>query len=152
MLFGCALGATLLLGRARHDALGAELTLELTLIANDERTLACASDVRPRDQGIEYACAFDRRQRPQPRAPATLQPFVTTAGEVVVLAGVFQQPELRKKMDSGREQRGKRWKLRCKAKVLARPPAISARFVADGGWDERRNVTAAAVQTCSVLD
>ena len=108
------------------------------MVTADRDDLACASD---RAFG-RYRCAFGASGAPWPAPPSRaerLAPYVTTGQHLIVIAGLFEQPEIAARtaaeapLNLPRDSRP-RFAARCRLTLLGRIAGFRDRWLASAPW------------------
>ena len=73
---------------------GTARTVELTLVRNDKRNLACASDAVVADLHCGYRRNFREADSSGPDDPHIVQPYNTVGNELLLGAGLWNSPDL----------------------------------------------------------
>jgi hypothetical protein len=142
-MFGVALlGAVLALTVGRGTS-STWTTVETTFTPADAEGLACVGQVG------EVRCALDGQGAPVPTPTPPLRPFVTTGGELVLFAGVFESPKVASWLERARGTEV-RVHVRCAAKLLTRSVQVRLRFRSTDPLGPRE-VPAFTVKDCEPL-
>jgi hypothetical protein len=108
--------------------LGATKMVEITLIREDKKTLACASDKS--FSGVH--CGYRQSGQPwgttQETDPQVLQPFNTVKNELFLAAGLWQSPILHEPLPT------ERFTVVCNYRVLGVLRAVSLRWSLTGSF------------------
>ena len=108
--------------------LGATKMVEITLIREDKKTLACASDKS--FSGVH--CGYQQNGQPwgttQETDPQVLQPFNTVKNELFLAAGLWQSPILHEPLPT------ERFTVVCNYRVLGVLRAVSLRLALTGSF------------------
>ena len=108
--------------------LGATKMLEITLIRDDKKTLACASDKT--FSGVH--CGYHKNSQPwgatQDTDPNVLQPFNTVKNELFLAAGLWQTPILSNELPK------ERFTVVCNYQVLGVLKDVSLRWSLTGNF------------------
>jgi hypothetical protein len=125
---------------------GQVVDVEITLVASDDKDLACASE-----EVIEGRhCQFEAKAKPWSKGtdPGTqlLKPYTTTDRIQFLAAGLWDQPAMAKdKLPPSR------FTVKCKLKVEGKAKKPSIRWAADQQWNDQTNDWfAGSVSDCSV--
>jgi hypothetical protein len=125
---------------------GQVVDVEITLVASDDRDLACASE----DVIEGRHCQFEAKAKPWSKGtdPGTqlLKPYTTTDRVQFLAAGLWDQPAMAKdKLPPSR------FTVKCKYKVEGKVKKPSVRWAADQQWnDQPGDWFAGSVSDCSV--
>jgi hypothetical protein len=133
---------------------GKEIEVPITLVTADRHELACAlaQDV----QGYGCAWADPETRNPSPPAPERLlAPYMTTTGQLYLVAGLFEQPAVSQRFERERPEGRKRQDLRrftavCKLRLLAEAPDVRLQFAPAAPWSEPARAWLGVPQQCIV--
>ncbi len=128
---------------------GAEGTVHLTVITADYNKLACAHG----ESVGNYHCAFDGQKKPWPTAAEAphddnkkqiIQPYRTTDGSLILLAGLWAQPEVATRLHNEpphavTEKKLARFVVECRVKFLAEWEAPLVRWAPGQAWAPQGN-------------
>jgi len=125
--------------------LGATKMLEITLIREDKKTLACASDKVI--GGVH--CGYKANGQPwgatQETDPNVLQPFNTVKNELFLAAGLWQSPILHEPLPA------ERFTVVCNYRVLGVLRAVSLRWSLTGSFGPvDQSVTVGTLSDCTI--
>lgn len=141
---------------------GTKGTVHVTLITADYDKLDCADK---RKVG-EFHCAFEEEKKPFPRAPdapyddnklTTLQPYRTTDGQLLFLAGLWAQPEISMRLhrEPGRnvaEKRLARFVTECQVEFLEEWPDAQYRWSPRDNFGKGETAMVARPIECHVFE
>jgi hypothetical protein len=125
--------------------LGATKMLEITLIREDKKTLACASDKS--FAGVH--CGYKQNGQPwgttQETDPHVLQPFNTVKNELFLAAGLWQSPILHEPLPA------ERFTVVCNYRVLGVLRAVSLRWSLTGNFGPvDQSVAVGTLSDCTI--
>jgi hypothetical protein len=125
--------------------LGATKMLEITLIREDKKTLACASDKF--FAGVH--CGYKQNGQPwgttQETDPHVLQPFNTVKNELFLAAGLWQSPILHEPLPA------ERFTVVCNYRVLGVLRAVSLRWSLTGNFGPvDQSVAVGTLSDCTI--
>ena len=125
---------------------GAKVAFIFTLVPPDATGLGCSSA-----QPIEgERCEFDG-DGVRVKVDSPLRPYSTTTQELVLLAGVFEDPSVSKWIEQASEKHDdKRVTVRCTGTYLGRAPRVKVRWAPDGSFDPASDVRLGRVNKCDV--
>ncbi len=137
---------------------GAVVDMSITLVAADERDLACAL---PDPIGAAH-CAYSEPDKPWREAAhhaesseSLLAPYQTTEGGAVILGDVFSQPDVaRRAARDGALARPaqKRFVADCTVRLVERRPSVAVRFGKNAAWGVFDQPWIGIAETCRVRD
>lgn len=123
------------------------MSISITVIPPDAVNLDCASGVRFEDT----QCAFDSGAKPQPVAKP-LRPYVTTGRELLLLSGVFEEPNVGAWLQRARQTGSDaRVTLNCDVTMLGRLRSVVVRWQTNAAWGQEKDVPVAKVKKCQVV-
>lgn len=139
-------GALLLVtvGRGAPSPSGT-LRFDVTIVADDADNLDCASSIVVDGQ----RCGFDANGKPVEVA-RPLRPFVSTSGELLLMSGAFESPDVAHWLDSTARRDPQRVTLRCRGTWLGRAPRVDVRMRRALSFSAARGVPMVAAKQCSV--
>jgi len=144
---GIALAAAAFFSRGGPASPGASVPFVVTVVPGDAHDLECAAAA---PLGGER-CRLDDQDHPT-GAEQPLRPFVTTGGELILLARLFEEPHvaawLREALAAGSTARVT---LDCRGQYLGTSGPVRVRFGATARWDHQREVTAGRIEECTVV-
>jgi hypothetical protein len=120
--------------------------LEITLIADDKKNLACAAP-----DAIEGKhCAFEAQAKPWSKGDSTddktlLKPYTTVDHVQVLAAGLWSDPALTGTLPATR------FSVKCKFKVEGKMKTTSMRWNIDGGWNDVKDLHAGSLSGCKLV-
>lgn len=125
--------------------LGSTKMLEITLIREDKKTLACASDKTI--DGVH--CGYKANGQPwgttQETDPTVLQPFNTVKNELFLAAGLWQSPILHEPLPA------ERFTVVCNYHVLGVLRAVSLRWSLTGSFGPvDQSVAVGSLSDCTI--
>jgi uncharacterized membrane protein len=103
---------------------GSTRTVELTLLSDDSHDLACASDLAVAGLRCAYSAGRQNTVPPSPDDRKLLQPYNTTANELLLGAGLWVSPALKQPLPT------QRFTVTCTYHVLGILTSVSIRFKA----------------------
>jgi len=132
---------------------GGIVDVPVTLVTADRNELACALP----DSIQQYACAWsgpDSKREPLPSPERVLAPYLTTSGQLFLIAGLFEQPAVAQRYDRENPSGRKREELRrftasCKLRLLGEVDA-RVQFSPGSPWGELQKVWATAPTQCTI--
>jgi hypothetical protein len=132
---------------------GGTLDVPITLVTADRHELACAMPEAVEQYGCAYAQQGVKRE-PAPSPEHLLAPYLTTSGQLFLVAGLFEQPAVAQRYDRENPAGRKREELRrftatCKLKLLREVDA-RVQFAPGSPWGEPQMVWAAAPVQCAI--
>jgi len=148
-------GVWLFLGGKRYRAeyagstqgwrVGTTRAVELTLIREDKRNLACAS----KHVVAGLRCAFDEEQKPvgslSADRPEVLQPYATTSGDLLLGAGLWTAEDMKHDLPP------KRFSVVCDYDIKGVLKSARIRFDHDAAFNPAgRTVTVGTLKNCLV--
>jgi hypothetical protein len=122
---------------------GSTRAVDLTLVKEDKRNLACASD-----QAIEgLHCGYRRDLREagplSPDNPQILQPYNTVGNELLLGAGLWTSPDLKEPLPHGR------FTVSCNYRIKGVMKSASIRFAPTGAFGPAgKTVTVGTLTEC----
>lgn len=132
---------------------GAIIDAPITLVTADRNDLACAmaSDVSG------YACAYSAPDKPNGSLPAAdhvIAPYMTTQGQLFLVAGLFEQAPVderyRKEPPEGKKRETlRRFTANCKIKLVGEVEA-RLRWAQNGPWGEPTRAWTAVPAGCKL--
>jgi hypothetical protein len=118
-----------------------------TLVPPDAKGLGCASAVPFEGE----QCEFDGEGAPI-KVEHPLRPFTTTSQEVVLLAGVFEDPNVLKWLvEADKKNDEQRVTVRCEGSPVGRAPSVKVHWAVDGSFEVAEDIRIARVQKCHVM-
>jgi len=141
---------------------GTKGTVHVTLVTADYDKLDCADKRRVG----EFHCAFEDEKKPFPRAPdapyddnklTVLQPYRTTDGQLLFLAGLWAQPEIAMRLhrEPGRsvpEKRLARFVTECQVEFLEEWPDALYRWAPRDAFGKGETAMVARPIECHVFE
>lgn len=118
---------------------------EVTIVRDDFDNLDCASSTVFDGQ----RCAFDASEKPVD-VPRPLRPFVSTSGELLVMSGAFEAPDVVDWLERTPRRDPRRVTLRCRGTWLGRAARIDARMRREEAFQPARDVPVVLAKQCSV--
>jgi hypothetical protein len=120
--------------------------LDLTLVADDKKNLACAA---PDEIGGAH-CAFEAQAKPWSKGDSAddkklLKPYTTVDHVQVLAAGVWSDPALAGTLPTTR------FTVKCKYKVEGKMKVASMRWASDGPWYESKDIYSGSVSGCKLV-
>jgi hypothetical protein len=120
--------------------------LELTLVADDKKNLACATP----DELGGARCAFEDKAKPRPAADSAddkklLKPYTTVDHVQILAAGVWSDPALAGTLPTTR------FSVKCKYKVEGKMKAASIRWASDGPWYDSKDLYTGSISGCKLV-
>jgi hypothetical protein len=134
---------------------GTVIDAPITVVTMDRLDLSCAMPGEL--QG--YRCVWsDPTTKAEPPADPqhTLAPYLTTSGQLFLVAGLFEQPSVSARYDRERPEGRKREELRrftasCKLKLLAEAPEVRLQFAPGSPWGEAQRAWVGVPSDCSIM-
>jgi hypothetical protein len=125
---------------------GDSADLELTLIADDKKNLACASA----DEIDGKHCGFEAQTKPWSKGDNAddkklLKPYTTVDHVQILAAGVWSDPALAGTLPTTR------FSVKCKYKVEGKMKAASMRWASDGPWYESKDIYSGSISGCKLV-
>jgi hypothetical protein len=125
---------------------GDSADLELTLVADDKKNLACSS---PDEIGGAH-CAFEAQGKPWSKGDSAddkklLKPYTTVDHVQILASGVWSDPAL------GGALPATRFSVKCKLKVDGKMKAASIRWASDGPWYDSKDLYAGSISGCKLV-
>jgi hypothetical protein len=153
-LFAIGFGAWLALAWRGHrgEAVGMQTAwhrgagnlVEITLVREDELRLACASSLTP--DGL--ACAYDGDHGPRAPLPpdaTRLRPYATVGGDLLLGAGLWASPTLRRPLPA------ERFTVVCDFEIVELLRSVSLHWAADGPFDAAtKSLPAGRLHGCAI--
>lgn len=132
---------------------GVIIDAPITLVTADRNDLSCAMD----SAVSGYACAFSAPDKPNAALPAAdhvLAPYMTTQGQLFLVAGLFEQAPVderyRKEPPEGKKRETlRRFTAQCKIKLVGEVEA-RLRWAQNGPWGEPARAWTAVPAGCKV--
>ena len=120
--------------------------LEITLVADDKKNLACATP----DEIGGARCAFEDKAKPRPAADSAddkklLKPYTTVDRVQVLAAGLWSDPALSGTLPTSR------FSVKCKFKVEGKMKTTSMRWAIDGGWNDVKDLYTGSISGCKLV-
>src|SRR5512132_358439 len=120
--------------------------LELTLVADDKKNLACAT---PDEIGGAH-CAFEDKTKPWSKGDSAddkklLKPYTTVDHVQVLASGVWSDPALTGTLPTTR------FSVKCKYKVEGKMKAASIRWASDGPWYDSKDLYTGSISGCKLV-
>ena len=120
--------------------------LELTLVADDKKNLACAT---PDEIGGAH-CAFEDKAKPWSKGDSAddkklLKPYTTVDHVQILAAGVWSDPALAGALPTTR------FSVKCKYKVEGKMKAASIRWASDGPWYDSKDLYSGSISGCKLV-
>jgi hypothetical protein len=120
--------------------------LEITLIADDKKNLACAAP----DEIEGKHCAFEAQAKPWSKGDSTddkklLKPYTTVDHVQVLAAGLWTDPALTGTLPTTR------FSVKCKFKVEGKVKTTSMRWAIDGGWNDVKDLYTGSISGCKLV-
>lgn len=132
---------------------GSVVDAPVTLVTADRHELACAMP------GVveQYACGWngpESRRDPLPAPEHVLAPYLTTSGQLFLIAGLFEQTSVAQRYERENPAGRKREELRrftatCRLRLLGEVDA-RVQFSPGSPWGEPQKVWAAAPLQCAI--
>ncbi len=139
--------ASLLLSFGRGRPSASAESISITVVPPDAVNLDCSSGVRFDDT----QCAFDSAGKPQAVAKP-LRPYVSTSRELLLLSGVFEDPDVSAWLQRARQTGSDaRVTLNCNLANLGRLRTVVVRFQRSAAWGQEKDVPVAKVKKCQVV-
>lgn len=125
---------------------GETVDLDLTLIADDKKNLACATT----DEIGGAHCAFEAQAKPWSKGDSAddkklLKPYTTVDHVQILASGVWSDPALTGTLPTAR------FSVKCKYKVDGKVKAASIRWASDGPWYDSKDLYAGSISGCKVI-
>lgn len=146
---GIALAAVVLcigliaFGRGSAAGPGSEFRIDVTIVPSDSGDLDCDSPITL--GGLR--CAFDDKRRVLDDDRA-LRPFVSTQGELVLLANLFTAPSVSDWV--ARARADQRVEVSCRVRRLGTFDAVGVRFKRNSAFEKQSKILAAQGLDCKV--
>jgi hypothetical protein len=120
--------------------------LELTVIADDKKNLACAST----DDVAGAHCAFEDKAKPRPSGDIAddkklLKPYTTVDHVQVLASGLWTDPGMTGTLPTAR------FSVKCKYKVEGKMKAAAIRWAIDGQWYDSKDLYSGSISGCKVV-
>ncbi len=142
---GALVAAAAIFGSAFLHGPSDRVNVSVTVVPLDATTLEC------RSAGAVAELHCGELNQAALADPRLLRPYVTVSGELVLLAGVFQQPDVAEWLAGARRKRHTdRVTLRCEALRRGDLPNLELRFSPTDAWQPQRQVPALSVERCRV--
>ena len=133
---------------------GSVVDAPITLVTADRHELACAM------QGdiAGCKCAWSEPSTKNSVDPVhTLAPYMTTAGQLFLVAGLFEQPQVSLRYDRERPDGRKREELRrftatCKLKLMGEAPEVRLQFSQGSPWGESVRAWVGVPSECTTVN
>jgi hypothetical protein len=144
-------------------AVGKEADVQITLITDDSRRLACASDTVVEDTH----CSSDGKKRRWPREPSAplddnnvdvIQPYRTAdTNQLLYVAGLWAEPELamrlhREPPDQFAADKLLRFVAYCRVKFVGEMKQASVRWEQGGQWQDEQSALVAKPLRCTLSE
>jgi hypothetical protein len=132
---------------------GADIEAPITLVTADRQDLSCA--MLGEIQG--YRCAFSTPEQLSPvsnSAERVLAPYMTTHGQLLLIAGLFEQSAVQERYrlepPKGRSRDVlRRFTAECKLRLLGEVE-VNTRWTPSGAWEPRTRAWAGVPSDCRV--
>jgi len=125
---------------------GGELEFTFTLVPPDAKGLACSNT----DPIEGERCEFDSEGAPV-KVEHPLRPYTTTSQEVVLLAGVFEDPAVAKWLqEADKKNDDARIVVHCGGTLLGHAPAVKVHWAPDAPFDVASDLRIGRVKNCRV--
>jgi hypothetical protein len=120
--------------------------LDLTLVADDKKNLACAA---PDEIGGAH-CAFEAQAKPWSKGDSAddkklLKPYTTVDHVQVLASGLWSDPALTGTLPSAR------FSVKCKYKVEGKVKSSWMRWDIGGNWNEVKDIYAGSISGCKLV-
>src|SRR6185295_9934038 len=119
----------------------------ITVVPGDAHALDCAATAAVGGE----RCRLDDQDHPT-SVEQLLRPFVTTGGELILLARLFEEPHvaawLRGALAAGSTARVT---LECRGQHLGTSGPVRVRFGSNARWDQQHGITAGRIEECTVV-
>lgn len=120
--------------------------LELTLVADDKKNLACSSG----DDVVGAHCAFEDKAKPWSKGDnaddkKVLKPYTTTDHVQILAAGLWSDPAMTGTLPAVR------FSVKCKYKVEGKMKAASIRWASDGPWYDSKDLYTGSISGCKLV-
>ncbi len=124
------LGGALFLVTGRAPGAGDRVEMEVTVVPDDRRQLACAS---PRDFGglrCQFAAPSSDAEVKPLKGSDALAPYVTTDRHLVVLSGLFSHESVQKALKARQRMRPaeRRFRVTCQVELLEKVSGLPVSF------------------------
>jgi hypothetical protein len=141
------LGALLLvtLGRGAPSVRPGPARVSVTVVASDAGNLDCASAA----PFGHLRCGFDAKGAPV-EVIRPMRPYVSTAGELLLISGAFEAPEVARWLERTPRKNAQRVTLRCSGTFLGRIPRVGVRMRRSDEFKTERHVAVVTATHCSV--
>ena len=133
--------------------------IAITLISTDAKALACWSSEDPSGRHCSFQSPTEQWAKPsttsRPAAEDTLAPYKTTDDELLLIAGLFQQPTLRERLNIDPPTFGVehiRFVANCKLHIEGKLKEINVRWATNGQWQQQKDVPFGGVTSCWLSD
>lgn len=120
--------------------------LELTLVADDKKNLACGAA----DEIAGAHCAFEAQAKPWSKGDSAddkklLKPYTTVDHVQILAAGLWSDPAMAGTLPATR------FSVKCKYKVEGKMKAASIRWASDGPWYDSKDLYAGSISSCKLV-
>lgn len=142
--------------RGKWDREGAVVDADITLITSDRDDLACAMPRAVKGLRCELESA-DRAWVAQPSRAEMLAPYFTTDRRMYLIAGLFEQPALKARVQAeppeGRPRDSlRRFTAQCKLRLVEKAAKFDVRWERGQPWNPAGDAWVGTPITCRVLD
>jgi hypothetical protein len=120
--------------------------LELTLVADDKKNLACSAS----DEVAGAHCAFEDKAKAWSKGDNAddkklLKPYTTTDHVQVLASGLWSDPGMTGTLPAVR------FSVKCKYKVEGKVKAAAIRWASDGPWYDSKDLYTGSISSCKLV-
>jgi hypothetical protein len=120
--------------------------LELTLVADDKKNLACAMG----DEVAGAHCAFEEKAKAWSKGDSAddkklLKPYTTTDHVQVLASGLWSDPGMTGTLPAVR------FSVKCKYKVEGKVKTAAIRWASDGPWYDSKDLYTGSISACKLV-
>jgi len=133
-------------GTGAPSAQRGPVRFEVTVVPSDETNLDCASDAAVGGR----RCAFTAKGEPAAEVSRPWRPYTSTHGELLLISGAFETPDVAKWLETARRRGSNRVVLRCRGRWLGHAARVGIRMRRTDAFVTHRNVPTVLAEQCSV--
>lgn len=124
----CVAGGIIAFGRGQEPRVGDTRELTVSIVPADKQGLGCAAELPIAGLSCAYASSDVKAVARKLNEAERLAPYVTTKGELVILAGVFASKEVTAEVKHRKRSRDARFQVKCRVKLVSQLAHIPIRF------------------------